>query len=100
MAQGDAFNRAEVSSVYVGPKARFVVSLIVGVEAADASSPEAAARAVLEMTRSAQRADVIWCVYDRETGDSFEVAQVTFDTTSLPAPRTPMVEIDPFPKKK
>ena len=96
MAQGDAFNRAEVSSVYVGPKARYVVSLIVGVETSDANSPEAAARAVLEMTRGAERANVIWCVHDRETGDSFEVEQAAIDEGSIGSLG---VVPDPFPRK-
>ncbi len=87
MAQGDAFNRSEVSSVYVGPKARFVVSLIVGVD--EARTPEDAAQAALDLTRVPECATTIWCVHDRETGETHEIEQATFDLGS-------MVEPDPF----
>lgn len=69
--KGDAFARHEVSSVYVSPKARYVVSLVIGVD--DASTPEEAAAIALVW---AQDPTVIWIIHDRETGITIEVCPV------------------------
>ncbi len=76
VAQGDAFNRREVSSVYVGPSHRFVVSLIAGVDAED---PTAAAAAALGMTRYPGKSETVWSVHDRHTGETHEIAQGDFE---------------------
>lgn len=81
---GDAFNRGEVASVYVGPKDRFVVSLVAGVGRLAASSAEEAARAVLRMTRGPESGNTVWCVHDRETGETTEVEQSAFDPDPPP----------------
>lgn len=75
--QGDAFSRREVSSVYVGPAHRFVVSLIVGVD--DASSALEAAAAALGMTRYPRKGETVWVVHDRNSGDTVEVKQADFE---------------------
>jgi len=77
MAQGDAFNRREVSSVYVGPGHRFVVSLIVGVK--DAHDARSAAAAVLGLTKYPQRGETVWSVHDRHTGVTVELKQGEFE---------------------
>lgn len=77
MAQGDAFNRKEVSSVYVGPDHRFVVSLIVGVK--DAHDARSAAAAVLGLTKYPQRGETVWTVHDRHTGETVEIKQAEFE---------------------
>jgi hypothetical protein len=77
MAQGDAFARFEVSSVYVGPGHRFVVSLIVGVK--DAHDARSAAAAVLGLTRYLQRGETVWAVHDRHTGTTVELKQSEFE---------------------
>ena len=79
MPQGDAFNRNEVSSVYVRASARYVVSLIVGMEAEEVSSPEAAVAAVLQLTRGPDRKSLVWQVHDRETGETKEIEQSLVD---------------------
>jgi hypothetical protein len=69
---GDAFNRSEVSSVYVAPKDRFVVSLVVGVS--DEETPEAAVAYVKRRI-----GHLVWMVHDRESGESFEVKPLDFE---------------------
>lgn len=76
MAQGDAFNRREVSSVYVGTGHRFVISLIVGV---NADNVEDAAAVALGMTKYPRKGDTVWCVHDRQSGESHEVRQSSFE---------------------
>lgn len=75
--QGDAFARREVSSVYVSPAHRFVVSLIVGVD--DASSAKEAAAVALGMTRYPRKGETVWVVHDRFTGSTQEVRQADFE---------------------
>jgi hypothetical protein len=67
---GEAFNRDEVSSIYVKPNDRFIVSLIVGID--QAKSMEEALNVVVN---TMSEAPVRWAVFDRETGESvmFEV---------------------------
>jgi hypothetical protein len=77
VAQGDAFNRREVSSVYVGPGHRFVVSLIVGVK--DAHDVRSAASAVLGLVKYPQRGETVWVVHDRHTGQTVELKQSEFE---------------------
>ena len=79
MPQGDAFNRTEVSSVYVRPDARYVVSLIIGYADAEISSPEAAVAATLQMTQGQDRKHLVWVVHDRETGETREIEQSKID---------------------
>lgn len=88
MPQGDAFNRNEVSSVYVRASARYVVSLIVGMEAEEISSPEAAVAAVLELTRGQDRKSLVWHVHDRETGVTKEVEQSIVEDDDEAAPNS------------
>ena len=75
--QGDAFARREVSSVYVSPASRFIVSLIVGVERA--STAQEAAAAVLGMTRYPRKGETVWVVHDRQSGDTVELRQGDFE---------------------
>lgn len=75
--QGNAFSRREVSSVYVSPASRFIVSLIVGV--GDASTVEEAAAAALGMTKYPRKGETVWIVHDRRTGDTVELRQETFE---------------------
>ena len=75
MPRGDAFNRDEVTSTYVKPSSRYVVSLIIGIDPNIAGSPEAAVREALEMTRSTDACQLSWHVFDRETGFMKEVPQ-------------------------
>lgn len=81
MAQGDAFNRREVSSVYVGPDHRFVVSLIVGVK--DAQDVRSAASAVLGLTKYPHRGETVWSVHDRHTGLTTELRQADFEVEDV-----------------
>lgn len=83
MAKGDAFNRLEVSSVYVGPGDRYVVSLVVGWSQEQASSMLEAARAALEMTRGPGSEVTHWQVFDRETGETVDLVQQDFDPKKL-----------------
>jgi transcription antitermination factor NusG len=75
--QGDAFARREVSSVYVSPAQRFVVSLIIGVD--DASSALEAAAIALGMTRYPRKGETVWVVHDRQSGDTVELRQGDFE---------------------
>lgn len=70
MVTGDAFNRSEVTSKYVSPSDRFVVSIIVGV-GREVKSAEEAATVVLSLIGSGALAVA---VFDRDTGDAFEVS--------------------------
>jgi len=94
MARGDAFNRTEVSSVYVGPKDRYVVSLIVGVPNSEVSDAESAALSVLSLVTGPERANVVWTVFDRETGEQVDLQQASFDPAAFSALGH---EPDPFP---
>lgn len=79
MPQGNAFNRNEVSSVYVRPTARYVVSLIVGMDDDEADSPESAVSSMVEMIRDKNRTPIVFVVHDRETGCSQELERVIED---------------------
>jgi hypothetical protein len=81
---GDAFNRGEVASVYVGPKDRWVVSLVAGIGRLAASTPEEACAAVLRMVRGPESGRTVWCAHDRETGETAEVEQSAFDPDPPP----------------
>lgn len=72
--KGDAFARHEVSSVYVEPKSRFVVSLVCGVDASTAE--EAAAEALLLSVAGEDGQLTTWYVHDRLTGETVEIRQV------------------------
>ena len=79
MLKGDAFNRNEVSSVYVRPTARYVVSLIAGLEHDEADSPESAVMSFVEMVRGRDRTPIVFSVHDRETGQNQEIERVIED---------------------
>mgnify|MGYP007044077943 CR=1 FL=1 len=61
-ASGNAFARFEVDSIHVSPRERFVVSLIVSI---DASSSAEAAKLIRELVKS-QHLSIF--VHDRDTG--------------------------------
>lgn len=67
-----------MSSVYVAPGHRFVVSLIAGV--ADVADAKSAAEAVLGMTRHPGKSSTVWVVHDRDTGLTVEVPQGDFES--------------------
>lgn len=81
---------AEVTTIYVDPGDRFIVSLVVGYDAqtitdevgAEASVEDkarAAAAAALDLTRDLGSTDTIWFVYDRQTKRTFEFEQHEFE---------------------
>lgn len=70
MTKGDAFNRGEVTSSYVTPDDRYVVSFIVGLSAEDVRSPQEAALAAVGILRGG---GFKAAVHDRETGLTEEV---------------------------
>lgn len=78
---GDAFNRKEVSSVYVEPGSRYVVSLVVG---SDAETPEEALREALSRVQGPERAVTVWSVHDRETGETYQMYQSEVEEGTIP----------------
>lgn len=70
MSQGDAFSRLEVKSKYVTTDSRYIVSLIVGFESDETSSPEMAAELVKHVICAS---NLTVFVFDRETGEFTEV---------------------------
>jgi hypothetical protein len=76
--KGDSFRRHEVSSIYVHPDERFVVSLIVGY-GDEVRYPWEAALAALELTRDGGHAGTRWFVFDRATNRLQSFEQEEFD---------------------
>lgn len=69
----------ETASIYVQPDERYIVSLIVGYDADDATDAMDAAHSALELTRDGGQAGTRWFVYDRETKVMHTFEQVEFD---------------------
>ncbi len=81
--KGDFFRRHEVSSIYVHPAERFVVSLIVGY-ADEVRCAWEAALAALELTRDGGQGGTRWFVFDRCTGKLHSFDQDEFDPELAP----------------
>lgn len=77
---GEAFNRMEVSSEYVEPGHRFVVSLVVGT---DVDTPEEALRQAMDLACGPCRHDTVWVVHDRMTGETLRMCAV--EVAKVPA---------------
>lgn len=79
------FTLDEVESIYVGPRDRYVVALIVGYDeddlqaTYDTHSGRLAARAALDLTTDGGCEDTTWFVYDRMTGLMHSYEQAEFD---------------------
>ena len=71
----------EIKTIYVGPKDRFVVSLIVGYTEHDGgvATPKEAARAALQLTRDEGSSGTYWHVFDRKTSHSHNFEQGEFE---------------------
>ncbi len=82
---GSSFRRHEVSSIYVGPDDRYIVSLLVGYASEDVRTPKEAARAALDLTRDCGAADTHWFVYDRVTQLTHMFEQSAFDLEEVDA---------------
>ena len=75
MPKGDAFNRLEVSSVYVSPQDRFVVSFIVGYAPDQVDNAPVAAAAFMEMLCGEGSETTHLSVYDRATGQTVSMTK-------------------------
>jgi hypothetical protein len=73
MAKGDAFNRSEVSSVYVSPRDRYVVSFIVGYSAEQVDNTAQAAAAAVQMLTGEDSSLAHISVCDRHTGETVDL---------------------------
>lgn len=80
MPKGDAFNRSEVSSVYVSPRDRYVVSFIVGYTPDQVDGPVQAAAAALEMLCGEDSKLANMVVFDRKTGEFSQMTKEEVDT--------------------
>jgi hypothetical protein len=78
--QSREFRSHELSSIYVEPEDRYVVSLIVsyGGEFDQVDSPERAAAAALDLTRDGKSGGTHWRVYDRQTKTMHDLIQDEF----------------------
>ncbi len=85
MPKGDAFNRSEVSSVYVSPKDRYVVSFIVGYTGEQVDTPVQAAGAAIEMLTGEDSRMAHLVVFDRETGETMDLTKEEVDVLLRPA---------------
>lgn len=86
MIKGDAFNRLEVSSTYVSPHDRYVVSLIVGYAEGQVDNVAQACAAVAEMLcGEGSRHCVLW-VFDRLTGEMQQMTRAEADMLLRPMP--------------
>jgi hypothetical protein len=66
----------EVRSVYVNQTDRFVVSLVVTYGTGDdINTPAEAVAAARGLVTEPGCADTVWHVYDRETGERFDIRQ-------------------------
>jgi hypothetical protein len=83
VAETDQFTRNEVTSRFVRPSDRYVVSFIVGYRE-QVDSPREAALAALDATRDLDADDTVWAVFDRVTGRFYEFPQRDFEDTSIP----------------
>jgi hypothetical protein len=78
--KGNGFRRNEVTSIYVDPDERFVVSLVVGYSARDdVHTAEDAARTALELTQDDNATGTVWHVFDRQTQQMHRLSQREFD---------------------
>ncbi len=69
----------ELGNTYVGPEDRFVVSFIVGIRAAVATTPEEAAAQALDLTRDEGAYGTHFYVFDRKTRTLHQLEQHEFD---------------------
>jgi len=74
------FSITELGNTYVHPNDRYVVSLIVGYEDKEATSPEHAAAAALALTQDVDAGGTQWYVYDRKTGMLHLLEQSDFES--------------------
>jgi hypothetical protein len=75
MAKGDAFNRLEVSSRYVTPQDRFVVSFIVGYQEGQVENVPEAVGATIEMVCNGDMKEVHFQVFDRATNEMHDLTK-------------------------
>lgn len=85
MPKGDAFNRLEVSSVYVSPRDRYVVSFVVGYADDQVDSPAQAAAAAVEMVCGEDSGLVHVTVHDRKTGETTDLTKEEMQVFLRPA---------------
>ncbi len=78
--RGDNFTREEVSSIYVEPTERYVVSLIVSYNHdTNIGSPKDAAYYALQLTKDGDQSSTNWFVYDRQTKTMHQLEQGDFE---------------------
>lgn len=80
----DGYADHETSSIYVDPRDRFVVSLIVGydddADGSNVQSPKEAAHYALKLTTDEASDGTFWFVFDRKTKEMHQFEQSDFET--------------------